>query len=765
MADILTSTARGIGRTAADTSKMVAAAGMSQAKAITQFYKQVPFFSKVIENTAKDYKKSTQLQTKALSTNTSAINTLNKNLSLFSKNISSKVQYSSGTGASTDERVFNKVEKAAVVGLLTAAFANDKIRGSLIGLTESIYKTTVRTFLGEEKYNELAGGITKEFTNVLKLADGVADGIKEVAKVLKPVADVFLSATKSLGSVLGFETEYGKLIGGAIAGRIAMKGIFWGADKLANRAMAKSGTSAGVGNALNNLSLNAANVYINTKNIANSVGAGQTGPARKGAPGRGRPNFNAGGAGIFGTLSAIALGVGAGSVMGGGFGGDGGDAFDGSSILPGVVGGLGVLALPKLIEMAAQRRMRALPEVKPLYLDTEKKKGFAELSRVEKNMQASQQFKAEKEARRNVLRQNLATEKIAKRAIKVVRSGGVVGVLIEGYSYAMDRKELDEKLEAGEIDQDTYNEAVKKLNYETTGGVVGGVLGAAAAGALAGSIIPGFGTAAGIIGGIAGYYAGRKTGGAIASKPSLGGTSSNIAAIATPKNYSNAAKYAYDYLQRQGLSSADAAAIVGNLIQESGVNPNAYNAKEGAHGIAQWRNERFVALQKFAASQGKPWTDLDVQLDFILHELSTTQKRAWNAMQNATSISDKAAIFDSKYERSNGRDVNKRIGYALGIAGADSGTASAGSNIVPSTPSTRNINEPVDQVEQALAKMMTSPMWKGLTLGQELMPSQTSTIPPQQAGMTEYNPIPSPISTRYAALVAKEQYPFQVGAA
>lgn len=75
------------------------------------------------------------------------------------------------------------------------------------------------------------------------------------------------------------------------------------------------------------------------------------------------------------------------------------------------------------------------------------------------------------------------------------------------------------------------------------------------------------------------------------------------------------------YLRDKGLGDLHIAAIMGNMKAESGINPG--GIEEGnaiGHGICQWSFERWDGLQEFAASQGKPWYDLGLQLDFFWME-------------------------------------------------------------------------------------------------------------------------------------------------
>jgi len=117
-----------------------------------------------------------------------------------------------------------------------------------------------------------------------------------------------------------------------------------------------------------------------------------------------------------------------------------------------------------------------------------------------------------------------------------------------------------------------------------------------------------------------------------------------------------------------GYTKEQAAGLVGNLQQESGMNPTARNQLEGAQGIAQWRGERLEAFKK---KYGKEvmYATLDEQMDFVLHELETTEKKAGNLLKNAKTAAEAAAIVDKFYERSAGTELAKRIANANAIAG------------------------------------------------------------------------------------------------
>lgn len=86
------------------------------------------------------------------------------------------------------------------------------------------------------------------------------------------------------------------------------------------------------------------------------------------------------------------------------------------------------------------------------------------------------------------------------------------------------------------------------------------------------------------------------------------------------------AQKAFNFFILKGLTPEQSAGIVGNLRQESGVNPSSDNpaASGGGGGIAQWEGGRWSGsngLLAFAEEHNKPWDDLGLQLDFIWHEM------------------------------------------------------------------------------------------------------------------------------------------------
>lgn len=168
------------------------------------------------------------------------------------------------------------------------------------------------------------------------------------------------------------------------------------------------------------------------------------------------------------------------------------------------------------------------------------------------------------------------------------------------------------------------------------------------------------------------------------------------------------AKNAWNYLTGKGLSKAATAGILGNLQQESGIDPSKKQYGGGpGRGIAQWEEggTRYNNLVSFASQNGKEWNDLGAQLGFLYQELSTLPSAYWNGsatgMKNAgatgTSFSEFANSsditmatkqFEGAFERAGKPAMDKRIAYAKGFyekyagGGSGIGRRKYGSNTV-----------------------------------------------------------------------------------
>jgi len=131
------------------------------------------------------------------------------------------------------------------------------------------------------------------------------------------------------------------------------------------------------------------------------------------------------------------------------------------------------------------------------------------------------------------------------------------------------------------------------------------------------------------------------------------------------------------FFKGKNYSDVQVSAIVGGLLQESGLNPTLTNSI-GAYGIAQWLGPRLVALKKFKSS----FNTFQTQLEFLYNELSSSAESKANALLvRSTTLEDAIAAF-AAFERYAGintrdgvtfaevavaRETGNRIGYTRDI--------------------------------------------------------------------------------------------------
>ena len=88
-------------------------------------------------------------------------------------------------------------------------------------------------------------------------------------------------------------------------------------------------------------------------------------------------------------------------------------------------------------------------------------------------------------------------------------------------------------------------------------------------------------------------------------------------------------KAAFDFFLGKGLTSFQAAGIVGNLDQESNFDPNAVQQGGPGRGIAQWSvggrwdTDGSDNAEWYANKQGESVWSLQLQLEFVWYELAT----------------------------------------------------------------------------------------------------------------------------------------------
>lgn len=145
-------------------------------------------------------------------------------------------------------------------------------------------------------------------------------------------------------------------------------------------------------------------------------------------------------------------------------------------------------------------------------------------------------------------------------------------------------------------------------------------------------------------------------------------------------------KTIWDFLLKKTGNVYGTAAIMGNLMAESSLNPanvtgtkdHDYikNADAGtinfahdghAFGLAQWcYHTRKQGLLDIAKSRGTSVGDLNTQLEYLYQEMSQKYKTAWNAVTSATSIRTASDVVMLKYEKPAGTSDSakaKRAAY------------------------------------------------------------------------------------------------------
>lgn len=128
-------------------------------------------------------------------------------------------------------------------------------------------------------------------------------------------------------------------------------------------------------------------------------------------------------------------------------------------------------------------------------------------------------------------------------------------------------------------------------------------------------------------------------------------------------NWEYAKQAAEFFVWKHGYTAAQAVGIVGNLVQESAMQPDIIGDQGKSVGLAQVNGPRLDALKSFAGK--RDYLTLDVQLEFIAHELRTTEKRHDKRIRAAGTIEDAVAAAIG-FERPSGWTfADPRSGHAF----------------------------------------------------------------------------------------------------
>lgn len=127
---------------------------------------------------------------------------------------------------------------------------------------------------------------------------------------------------------------------------------------------------------------------------------------------------------------------------------------------------------------------------------------------------------------------------------------------------------------------------------------------------------------------------------------------------------SNAHK-AYSFFVEKGLQPYQAAALIGNFMQESNLKSDITNSI-GAFGIAQWLGSRKTGLHNYAKKKGTSASNLNTQLEWVWQEFNTTEKRAFQKLQSSKDLAGATLAVRKYYERPGKHEAadSKRLNYA-----------------------------------------------------------------------------------------------------
>lgn len=176
----------------------------------------------------------------------------------------------------------------------------------------------------------------------------------------------------------------------------------------------------------------------------------------------------------------------------------------------------------------------------------------------------------------------------------------------------------------------------------------------------------------------------RKEGEGEGAKP----TSEEVLPEGAPSLIGNTnAEKVFNYLVGYGFTEQAAAGIIGNLMQESGVNPMSKQLGGGpGRGIMQWgtgpgSGGRWDALVAWATSSGKdPWK-LDTQVEWMMKEMRSYG--TLNRLKGVTDVKKAVEIFEREMEKAGVPNYPRRYRFAAdALASFGKGKAGGGAGVV-----------------------------------------------------------------------------------
>ena len=147
------------------------------------------------------------------------------------------------------------------------------------------------------------------------------------------------------------------------------------------------------------------------------------------------------------------------------------------------------------------------------------------------------------------------------------------------------------------------------------------------------------------------------------------------------------AEKVFNYLIGYGFTEQAAAGVIGNLMQESGVNPQSRQLGGGpGRGIMQWgtgpgSGGRWDALVAWAASSGKdPWK-LDTQVEWMMKEMRSYG--TLNRLKGVTDVKKAVEIFEREMEKAGTPNYPRRYQFAADALASFGGGKAGGMGFRP----------------------------------------------------------------------------------
>ena len=180
-----------------------------------------------------------------------------------------------------------------------------------------------------------------------------------------------------------------------------------------------------------------------------------------------------------------------------------------------------------------------------------------------------------------------------------------------------------------------------------------------------------------------------------------------------------------DGLVARGVPLPAAIGIAGNIAVESGFRTDINEAapivpgSRGGYGLIQWTGPR---RRQFEAYAGDNLADLDTQLDFLVHELGTTEKKAASAIYAANDPIEAARLVSERFLRPGIPHMDRRIAETERLmGGAARSTAPAGTAVASATPGMIPLI-PTNALQQQQEAPQQDPRMNRLAMMQQMMP-------------------------------------------